>query len=83
MQELSQGLASAAQRFDGVDRELARIMERLQNGLQEFAKRVSEFVAGTDQNMAKAATQLHAAIKQLEDTLEDYQPPRPVQARAR
>ena len=82
-QTLAQGLTAAAQRFDGLDRELARIVERLQTGLQNFARQVSEFVAGIDQNMAKAATQLHGAIKQLEDALEDYGPARSAAARAR
>ena len=68
-QTLAQGLTAAAQRFDGLDRELARIVERLQTGLQNFARQVSEFVTVTDQNIAKAATQLHGAIKQLEDAL--------------
>lgn len=83
MKLLADGLTSAAQRFDGLDRELARVIERLQNGLQNFARQVGDFVSGTDQNMAKAATQLHAAIKQLEDTLDDYRPPQPAPVRPR
>jgi uncharacterized phage infection (PIP) family protein YhgE len=83
VQTSAQGLTTAAQRFDGLDRELARVVERLQTGLQSFTRQVSEFVSGTDQNMAKAATQLHGAIKQLEDALEDYGPVRPGAVRSR
>lgn len=82
-QTLAQGLTSAAQRFDGLDRELGRVVDRLQTGLQNFTRQVSEFVTGTDQNMAKAATQLHGAIKQLEDTLEDFRPRQPAAVRTR
>jgi hypothetical protein len=82
-QTLAQGLTAAAQRFDGLDHELARIVERLQTGLENFTRQVSEFVSGTDQNMAKAATQLHGAIKQLEDALEDYRPARSAAVKTR
>ena len=82
-QTLAQGLTAAAQRFEGLDRELARVVERLQNGLENFTRQVSVFVSGTDQNMAKAATQLHGAIKQLEDALEDYGPRQPTPMRPR
>ena len=70
--QFSSSLNDAAQRFEGVDQELARTLGGLQVGLQSFTRQVSEFVVGTDNNLAKAATQLANLVKSLEDTLEDH-----------
>ena len=72
--QLGGKMGEAAQRFEGVDRELAKTLAGLQAGLQGFTKQVSAFVVGTDSNLAKAATQLANIVKSLEDTLEDYAP---------
>ena len=72
--QFSSSLNDAAQRFEGVDQELARTLGGLQVGLQSFTRQVSEFVVGTDNNLAKAATQLANLVKSLEDTLEDHAP---------
>jgi hypothetical protein len=71
---LIEGLAAASQRFEGVDQELAKTLTGLQSGLQEFTREVQEFVTGTDENLAKAATQLGNLVKGLQDTLEDFDP---------
>ena len=74
-QTLAQALTTAAQRFDGLDRELGKVVDRLTEGLQNFTQQISKFVSGTDQNMAKAATQLHGAIAELTDVLDDHRRP--------
>jgi methyl-accepting chemotaxis protein len=79
-QNLAQAMTGAAQRFEGVDRELAQVLQRLQDGLQGFAQQVSKLVSETNRDMAKAATQLQSSITQLEEALEDHRP-RPVQGR--
>lgn len=68
---LIESLAAAAQRFEGVDQELSKTLTALQNGLQGFTREIQAFVTGTDQNLAKAATQLGNLVKGLQDTLED------------
>lgn len=78
VQTLTQALTSAAQRFDGLDRELARIVDKLTERLQEFTRQTSEFVAGTDKNMANAANQLGKVLVELVDALEDHQPRQPI-----
>ncbi|WP_315734065.1 MULTISPECIES: anti-phage ZorAB system protein ZorA [unclassified Bradyrhizobium] len=69
---LIESLAAASQRFEGVDQELSKTLVALQNGLQGFTREVHVFVAGTDENLAKAATQLGNLVKGLQDTLEDF-----------
>ncbi|WP_262271845.1 hypothetical protein [Microvirga yunnanensis] len=71
---LVESLSVAAQRFEGVDKELARTLKELQDGLQGFTRQVSGFVSQTDQNLAKAATQLGSLVKGLQDTIEELQP---------
>ena len=80
-QTLALGLTSAAQRFDGLDRELARIVDKLTERLQEFTRQASDFVVGTDKNMANAANQLGKVLVELVDALEDHQPKQPIVAR--
>ncbi len=67
-------LDAAAKRFESVDRALATTISGLQAGLLGFTQQISTFVAGTDQNLAKAATQLGNLVKSLDDTLEDFRP---------
>jgi hypothetical protein len=71
---LIESLATASQRFEGIDQELSKTLVALQNGLQGFTREVQEFVTGTDENLAKAATQLGNLVKGLQDTLEDFDP---------
>lgn len=71
---LIEGLAAASQRFEGVDQELSKTLVALQNGLQGFTREVQEFVTGTDENLARAATQLGNLVKGLQDTLDDFDP---------
>ncbi|MDE5454894.1 anti-phage defense protein ZorA [Bradyrhizobium sp. CSA112] len=71
---LIESLAAASQRFEGVDQELSKTLVALQNGLQGFTREVQEFVTGTDENLAKAATQLGNLVKGLQDTLDDFDP---------
>ena len=69
---LMEGLTQAAARFEGVDKELARALDELQKGLKGFTGQVATFVTQTDTNLAKAASHLGAAVKQLEETLGDF-----------
>jgi len=71
---LIESLAAASQRFEGVDQELSKTLVALQNGLQGFTREVQDFVTGTDENLARAATQLGNLVKGLQDTLEDFDP---------
>ncbi len=71
---LIESLAAASQRFEGVDQELSKTLVALQNGLQGFTREVQDFVTGTDENLAKAATQLGNLVKGLQDTLDDFDP---------
>jgi methyl-accepting chemotaxis protein len=71
---LIESLVAASQRFEGVDQELSKTLVALQNGLQGFTREVQTFVTGTDENLAKAATQLGNLVKGLQDTLEDFDP---------
>lgn len=71
---LIESLATASQRFEGVDQELSKTLVVLQNGLQGFTREVQEFVTGTDENLARAATQLGNLVKGLQDTLDDFDP---------
>lgn len=71
---LIESLGAASQRFEGVDRELAKTLAGLQSGLQGFTQEIGRFVGETDQNLAKAATQLGNLVKGLQDSLEDFEP---------
>lgn len=73
-QKLTVSLNGAAQRFEGVDRELSNTLSALQTGLKGFTEQIGKFVGQTDQNLAKAATQLGSLVKNLEATLEDFAP---------
>lgn len=70
--KLSLNVAAAAQRFEGVDRSLATTLSGLGSALDGFRRRIQEFVTNTDQNLAKAATNVAAMIRQLEATLEEH-----------
>ncbi len=70
--KLMDGMTMASQRFEGVDRELSKVFDELRKGLQGFTQQVSGFVGQTDQNLAKAATQLGNLVKSLQDTVEDF-----------
>jgi hypothetical protein len=74
--KLSQDMAAAAQRFEGVDRALSETLRALGSGLDEFRRRIQEFVTGTDSNLAQATNHVLTMIKELGETLEDFQPPR-------
>jgi hypothetical protein len=73
-------MIGAAQRFEGVDRELATVTRDLQDGLRGFAQQINELVKATNADLSKAVTHLDGAIRQLDETLED-RVPRPVAAR--
>lgn len=70
--KLSQDLAGAAQRFEGVDRSLAGTLSALSGALDEFRRKIQEFVNQTDGNLSTAATHVSGMIKSLEETLEDF-----------
>jgi HPt (histidine-containing phosphotransfer) domain-containing protein len=74
--KLSNDMSAAAQRFEGVDRSLGDTLRALGSGLDEFRRRIQEFVTGTDRNLAQATDHVLAMIKELGETLEDFQQPR-------
>jgi prefoldin subunit 5 len=76
---LTSSIEEAARRFEGVDQSLAAVLNQMQTGLRGFTQQITTFVKETDGNLAKAATQLGAAVKSLEEVLDDV--PRPVGAR--
>jgi hypothetical protein len=70
--KLCQEIATAAQRFEGVDRILATTLSGLGSALDGFRRQIQEFVTNTDQNLAKAATNITRMIRELEATLEAH-----------
>jgi len=68
--KLTTAIEEAARRFEGVDRNLAGVLTQMQTGLSGFTRQIATFVKETDNNLAKAATQLGAAIKGLEEALD-------------
>ena len=77
--KLTASIEEAALRFEGVDRNLAGVLTQMQTGLSGFTRQIATFVQETDNNLAKAATQLGAAIKGLEEALDTS--PRPTGTR--
>ena len=77
--KLTTAIEEAARRFEGVDRNLAAVLTQMQTGLSGFTRQIATFVKETDNNLAKAATQLGAAIKGLEEVLDTG--PRPTGVR--
>jgi hypothetical protein len=73
--KLSQDMAAATQRFEGVDRALGGTLKALGSGLDEFRRRIQEFVTGTDRNLAQATNHVSTMIRELSETLEDFQQP--------
>jgi uncharacterized protein YoxC len=68
---LIESLTGAAQRFEGVDRELARTLETLKGGLQGFTQDIAEAVEKTDSNLAKAVNQLNSLLQNFEEAVQD------------
>ncbi len=75
--QLADGVRSAAERFSGVDRELATVLSELQKGLHGFAQEVSRCVKETDGQLARAVTQLQGLLSDLQSTIEDLGPLKP------
>jgi uncharacterized protein YukE len=80
--DLAYAMEASAQRFENLDRDLARVVDSLQNGLQGFAREVSRLVSTTNEDMAKAVTQLQSAIVELSESLEDRRGRPPVRGAA-
>lgn len=62
---LVESIDRASGRFEGVDRELAKTLEGLQEGLRGFTVSIDAFVGRTDANLARAAAQLLTVAEQL------------------
>lgn len=71
-ERLSNTVTEAAGRFEGLDRSLAEVLSGLQTGLEGFTRQVAEVVTQTDENLAKAATQLGHLVKDLNNAIEDF-----------
>ena len=69
--QLIESLKTATDRFAGVDQQLARVMKELQGGLESYSQEVARCVKETDQGLAKAVTQLHQLVSDLQMTIED------------
>jgi len=59
------------QRFEGIDTSLNRIFQEINEGLEKYTRRVSEFTIEVDEHMSKAVQGLAAAVAELGDVLED------------
>jgi DNA repair exonuclease SbcCD ATPase subunit len=70
--KLAADLGEAAQRFDGVDRILGETLKELGSALNEFRHEIQQFVANTDENLAKATLSVSAGVRELRETLEDF-----------
>jgi ABC-type transporter Mla subunit MlaD len=70
--KLSQDMAAAAQRFEGVDRALAGTLSGLGAALDDFTRRVQEFAGNTDRHLATAAQHVSTMVTELTDTLEAF-----------
>ncbi len=69
--QLIDSLKTATERFAGVDQQLAKVMKELQGGLESYSQEVARCVKETDQGLAKAVTQLHQLVSDLQMTIED------------
>lgn len=65
-------LDTTGARFEGLDQQLARTLDRLQEGLRGFTEQVSRFVSETDTNLAKAANATHSVAQELEALLGEF-----------
>jgi hypothetical protein len=70
--KLAHDIAAAAQRFDGVDTSLADTLSALSSALDEFRRKIQEFVSDTDGNLSQAAKFISSAVNELGGTLEDF-----------
>ena len=71
-ERLSQDVAVAAQRFEGVDRALAGTVASLSSALDEFRRHIQQFVGDTNRDLAEAAGHVATMVRALEETLEDF-----------
>lgn len=71
-QGLTQAMVAASERFEGVDRSLAEVLNKLQIGLEAFQREISEFVSHTDNNLAKAANQLHSVLSEITEVFDNF-----------
>jgi len=70
--KLSEDVSTAAKRFEGVDRSLAGTLTALGSALDEFRRRIQEFVGDTNRDLATAAKYVSAMVSELGETLEDF-----------
>lgn len=68
---LTDGLTEALGGFEQLDSSLTGVFRSVNGGLDAFAKQVSDFVAATNNDMAKAVTGLSGAVEELSDLLEE------------
>lgn len=71
MGSLANELAITAKRFDGVDAEIAKVLNELSNGVRNLATETAGFLAKTNEEFGKAATQLSGNINELSEVLEE------------
>ena len=68
--KLAHDIGAAAQRFEGVDTSLANTLHALSAGLDEFRRKIQEFVTDTNGDLSKAATHISAAVNEPQEVLE-------------
>ena len=68
---LAESVTAAAARFEGLDRELAAVLNELQSGLSAFTRQVAEVTASTDRNLGRAATELGNVVSNLTGAIEE------------
>lgn len=72
IRDLTQAMIAASGRFEGVDRSLADVLNKLQIGLEAFQRETSTYVSQTDNNLAKAASQLHSVLLDITEIFDDF-----------
>ena len=68
---LAEQLEASARSFAGVDAGLAKVIAEMQRALQSYTDQVRDFVKNTDSNLARAATQLHQLVTDLDASIAD------------
>ena len=69
--DLTARLGAAAERFSGLDENLARTLRALQDGLSGYQREIERFVKDLDSGLQKSVNGLSAVAKSLEESVED------------
>ena len=62
-----------AERFDNIDTALQNTFITLTEGLGAYSKSTKDYIAGLDDHLERAATQLYSVVSGLKETVEEWQ----------